>query len=106
MKAIIDIIDHPDWMVRGWQIKFLLSDKVIHQVRLLSRVDNWYEDPVIADTWMNKMSICVNSIQQFYDTFGLLPQVNDRLSDEDTGLMVQDRSIDGRLKTIIYTLSI
>lgn len=106
MKAIIDIIDHPDWVVRGWRIKFLLSDKVIHQVRVLSRVDHWYEDPVVADTWMNKMLVCFNSIQQFYNTFGLLPQVNDRLFDEDTGLIVQDRSIDGGMKTITFTLSV
>jgi hypothetical protein len=106
MKAIVDSIEHPHWVIQGWQIKFLLSDKLLHQAKLLSRVDNWYEDPVIADTWQQKVSVCFNSIFQFYDAFGQFPQVGDRLFNEESGMIVQDRSIDGNLKQMTFTLSI
>ncbi|WP_420151075.1 hypothetical protein [Spirosoma sp.] len=106
MKVIVDVIDHSDWIIRGWKIKFLLSDRLLHQVRLLSRADDWYEDPIVTDTWIAKMEICFNSIQQFYNTFGLLPHIGDRLFNEESGFVVQDRSIDGGHKQITFTLSI
>lgn len=106
MKAIVDTIEHEDWVVRGWEIKFILSDRLLHQVKLLSRVDHWYDDPVVADTYVSKMNVCFNSIQQFYNTFGMLPQIGDRLFNEESRVIVQDRSIDGNLRQITFTVSI
>ncbi|UFH54182.1 hypothetical protein [Spirosoma sp. KNUC1025] len=105
MKVIVDTIEQDDWVIRGWTVKFLLSDKLLHQVKLISRAEHWYEDPVVADTWIVRVRICFNSIQQYYNTFGLLPQIGDRLFNEDSGLAIQDRSIDGGLKHITFTLT-
>ncbi|WP_223860831.1 hypothetical protein [Spirosoma validum] len=105
MKSIVDALDHPDWKIQGWQIKFLLSERLLHEIKKISRVSNWYEDPVIADTWTNKLFICFNSIQNYYKVFGVLPQVGDRLFSEESGLIVQERSIDGNVMTITFTLA-
>jgi hypothetical protein len=104
--SIMETISQPDWSVREWQIHFLLSEKYLHQVKKLSKMACWYDDPVIIDTSYDRMRACFQSIQDFHDTFGILPQVGDRLYDEDTGLLVQDRSIDGGLRVITFTLSI
>lgn len=103
-KAIVDGIDHPDWTIQEWGIKFVLSDELLHQVRKLSSVEPWYTDPVVVDTWLLKLSVCFTSIRLFYNTFGLLPQVGDRLSDDDTGLSIRGRSVDGRRKYLTFTL--
>ena len=99
-------MEHPEWTIQGWTIKFLLSEKLLHQIEKISRADNWYEDPIVVDTWMEKMHICFNSIQQFYSAFGVIPQGVDRLFDEDTGMIIQGRSIDEKLKTITFTLTL
>lgn len=106
MKSIVDTLDHPNWQIEGWKIKFLLSERLLHDVKKISRVSNWYEDPIIADTWTEKLFICFNSIQAYYKIFKALPQVGDRLFNEDLGLFVQERSIDGNVMTITFTLSI
>ncbi|GAB4016640.1 hypothetical protein [Spirosoma koreense] len=106
MHTIIDTIESPDWVIQGWQVKFILSEKQLHQIRKLSRVENWYEDPVIAATEMHKLNICFTSIRKFYEVFGTLPQIGDRLFNEDSGMVVQARSIDGSVDTITYVLSV
>ena len=105
MKAIVETIEHHDWLIKEWKIKFLLSESQLREVRMLSRVSNWYEDPVIADTWNEKLSTCFKSIQTFYKTFGVLPQIGDRLFDSDLGMMIENRSIDGDMMTITFTVS-
>ncbi|MFD2938349.1 hypothetical protein [Spirosoma flavum] len=102
----MEAISKPDWKIKGWTIHFLLSEKQLHRVKKLSTLDNWYEDPIVVDTCHDRLQTCYNSIQQYYDTFGLLPVVGDRLFDEDSGLIIQDRSIDGDLKIISFTMSI
>lgn len=106
MRSVVDTIEHQDWSIKGWKIKFVFSERQLHEVKKLSRVSNWYEDPVVAETWTVRLGICFSSIQNFYDTFGVLPQVGDRLFDEDLGMIIQDRSIDGYLRTITFTLSV
>ena len=106
MKSIVDALEHPDWQIEGWKIKFLLSERLLHDVKKISRVSNWYEDPIIAATWTERLTICFNSIQNFYNIFRAMPQIGDRLFNEDSGLMIQERSIDGSLMTITFTLSI
>ena len=103
--TIVDPIEHPDWIIEGWRIKFILSEKQLGQVRQQSKLSNWYEDPTVRDTWIERISICLYSIEKFYKTFGVLPQVGDRLFDEATGTVIQERSIDGYLMTITFTLS-
>ena len=106
MKAIVETIELQDWTIKEWKIKFLLSEKLLREVRMLSRVSNWYEDPVVVDTWIEKLCTCFNSIQTFHKSFGTLPEIGDRLFDEELGMVIQDRSIDGDLMTITFTLSI
>ena len=106
MKSIVDSLDHPDWRIEGWQIKFLLSERLLSEIKKISRVSNWYEDPVIADTWIERLWICFNSIQNFYTVFKVLPQVGDRLFNEESGLIVQERSIDGNVMVITFTLGV
>ena len=103
--TIVDPIEHPEWIIQGWKIKFILSEKQLGQVRQQSKLPDWYEDPVVRDTWIERISICLHSIVEFQKTFGVLPQVGDRLFDEATGTLIQERSIDGYLKTITFTLS-
>jgi len=104
--TIMEAISHPSWIIKGWTIHFLLSEKQLHQVKKISILDNWYEDPIVVSTCLDRLRTCYNSIQKYYDTFGLLPVVGDRLFDEDSGLIVQDRSIDGDLMVISFTLSV
>lgn len=106
MKSIVDTIEHQDWSIRGWKVNFLFSERQLYEVKKLSRVSNWYEDPIVADTWTVRLNTCFSSIQNFYNTFGVLPQVGDRLFDENSGMIIQDRAIDGHLMTITFTLSI
>lgn len=106
MELLLEAIEHKEWSVEGWKIKFILSERQLHEVKKLSRVSNWYEDPIVVATCMNRLCICFDSIQNYYKTFGMLPQIGDRLFDEDAGLIIQDRSIDGHLMTITFTLSI
>lgn len=105
--TIIDPIERIDWEIENWKIKFVLSDRVLGLVKKQSKLDNWYEDPVITDAWVERMDICVYSIQKFYKTFGALPHVGDRLFDKTTtGAAIEERSIDGYQMTITFTLSI
>lgn len=104
-QSVIERIYYVEWLIQDWKIGFLLSDRLLAEISKLSRVDNWYEDPIIVDTYIDRINICFNSIQQYYTTFGILPQVGDRLYDEETGMIIQDRSIDGGLMTITFTLS-
>ena len=104
IKAIVDPFVDPKWVIADWQIKFMLSDKLLTLARKRSALGNWYEDPVVVATWQEAIYVCYNSVQKYHNTFGTLPVVGDRLFDEDSGLLVQDRSIDGGLMTITFTL--
>lgn len=106
VKTIMESITQQDWSIKGWKIYFLLAEKQLHQVKKLSGIENWYEDPIVIDTCYDRLCTCFRSIRKYYDTFGILPQVGDRLFDEDSGLIIQDRSIDGDLMTITFTLSV
>lgn len=105
MESIVDTIEHQAWVVQGWQVKFLLSERQLQLVRKMAGCREWYEDQFVLETWQDKMQVCFNTIQHFYESFGTLPQVGDRLYDEGTGLMIKDRSIDGNLKTITFVLT-
>ena len=105
-KSIVEPLVHPDWEIKGWQIKFLLSERLLNDVRKVVKANNWYEDPDVADAWTARLQICFTSIQNFYGDFGTLPHLGDRLYDEDSGLMVKERSIDGTLMTITFILTI
>ncbi|WP_157816177.1 hypothetical protein [Spirosoma pollinicola] len=51
MRTIIEAIDHPDWVLKDWKIKFLLSERMLHEVKKLARVGHWYDDPLVTDIW-------------------------------------------------------
>ena len=104
-KSILESMSQPDWVIKDWQIHFLLTEKQLHQVKKLSGQVNWYEDPVVIDTCYDRVRTCFKSIHDYYSSFGCLPQTGDRLFDEDSGLLVQDRSIDADLRVITFTLS-
>jgi hypothetical protein len=105
-KSIMEAITEHGWAIKGWKIHFLFSEKQLHQVKKLSVIDRWYEDPIVIDTCHDRLRTCFKSIRKFHATFGMLPQVGDRLFDEDSGLIVQERSIDGDLMIISFMLSI
>jgi hypothetical protein len=103
---LIDSIHTSDWVINGWSIVFLLSERQLNEIKKRSKIDNWYEDPVIKDTYIERLCICFNSIKKVYTTLGVLAQVGDRLFDEASGMIIQERSFDGNLMTITYTLSV
>jgi hypothetical protein len=105
-QSVIESVHYPEWTIRDWKIVFLLSDRLLAEVRKLSKVNNWYEDPTIVDTYIDRVNLCFTGIQKYYATFGALPQVGDRLYNEETGMIIQDRSIDGSSMTITFTLSV
>ena len=105
-RTIVESIKHKDWSIKGWEIHFLFCEKQLHQFKKLSRVDNWYEDPIVIDTCYDRLHTCYRSIQKFYDTFGVLPQVGDRLFDEDSGMIIHERSIDANAMVIGFTLDV
>ncbi len=104
--TLIDAIEAEIWVVNKWRIKFILSEKQLHLIRKSSGATDWYENESIKSIWMDKLTDCFQTILEFHQTFGQLPQSGDRLTDEDLGLLIQERSIDGKLKTITYILSI
>ncbi len=104
VQSVVDIFKHENWCIDDWQIQFLLSERHLHEIRKLSPVSNWYEDQAIATDCMNKLTVCFNSVYKFHKTFGCLPIIGDRLFDEDTGMKIQDRSIDGAQMTVTFIL--
>ncbi|MFD2938314.1 hypothetical protein [Spirosoma flavum] len=104
--TIFEAISQRDWVIKGWTIHFLFSEKKLHQVKKLSTLEIWYKDPVVIHSCIDRLQTCFKSIHRFYQAFGVLPQVGDRLFDEDSGMIIQDRSIDGDLMVISFTLSI
>ena len=106
IKSVVDSISHPDWAIKGWKIAFLFSERQLAEIKKISCISDWYADPVVIDTYIERLSICFNSIEKFHSTFGILPQVGDRLFNEETGMIVKDRAIDGGLMTITFTVSV
>ncbi|AKD54368.1 hypothetical protein [Spirosoma radiotolerans] len=105
MRTLIDAIEHEKWTVNDWRVQFILSEKQLHLIKKLSPIEDWYENQSVIDDWMVKLDVCFFNLEKFYDAFGYLPQYGDRLSDEDLGLMIQERAIDGSSKTITFVLS-
>jgi hypothetical protein len=104
IQSVVDVFVNDEWCIDDWKIQFLLSERHLYEIRKISSVSNWYEDQVIAATCMSKLTICFESIYKFHKTFRMLPVIGDRLFDEDTGMKIQDRSIDGSLMTITFVL--
>lgn len=105
-QSILSAIHYEEWSLNGWAIAFLFSERVLTEIRKLSREENWYEDPVIASTYIDRLNLSFLGIQKFHATFGMLPQVGDYLFDEEMGLVVQGRSIDGGLMRITYVVGL
>lgn len=106
MATLLDTLTHETWTINDWSIRFILSERVIKLISKTARYPVWYEDDATHKVWIDKLTVCFNSIQGCYQTFGWLPQVGDRLLDGDLGLMIQERSIDGNIKTITLTLTL
>ena len=106
IQPVIDSLHDAEWTVNDFKILFLLSERILTEIRKLSQAANWYEDPVVSATYIDRVNTCFISIRQYYKAFGVLPQVGDRLYNEDTGMIVQERAIDGGLMTITFTLSV
>ncbi|MBD2753929.1 hypothetical protein [Spirosoma validum] len=105
-QPLIECLHLTQWIINDFKIQFLLSERILTEIRKISCVSNWYEDPVASATYIDRVNVCFISIRQYYLDFGSLPQIGDRLYNEDTGMIVQDRSIDGGLMTITFTLSL
>lgn len=103
-RSVVDSLHCAQWMISDFKIAFLLSERVIMEIERLSCAPDWYNDPVVADTYIGRLNQCFTSIQKYYTTFNILPQVGDRLYGEDMGMIVQERSIDGQLMTVTFTV--
>lgn len=104
-QSIIENLHYDEWVVDDFKIVFLLSERILTEIKKASQVTNWYEDPIVASFYIDQVNTCYVSIRQFHKAFGVLPQIGDRLYNEDTGLIVQGRSIDGGLMTVTFVLS-
>ena len=104
VHAIIEPFESAEWFIEDWNIKFLLSERLLTYARKQSKVANWYDDPLVAATWEEVIARCFRSVQKYHKSFSIVPMIGDRLFNEDTGLLIQERSIDGDLMTITYTL--
>ena len=102
--TIVEPFEYTEWIIEDWTIKFMLSDKLLTHARKQPSLSNWYEDPLIVATWKRIISTCFHSLHQYHKSFHILPTVGDRLFNEDTGWRIQDRSIDGDLMTITFTM--
>jgi len=105
-QSIVESLHYDEWTLNGFKVVFLLSERILAEIKKVSQVINWYEDPIVASFYIDLVNICFISIRQFYNAFGILPQVGDRLYNEDTGLLVINRSIDGSLMTVTFVLSL
>ncbi|UFH52589.1 hypothetical protein [Spirosoma sp. KNUC1025] len=103
--SILEPIHDPGWTINQWKIAFQFSERLLARIKKRSRLPDWYEDPVVAAVYVNRLSHCFASMQIYHATFGNLPQVGDRLIDEQEGLFIQERFIDGLQMTITLTLS-
>lgn len=106
IQPVIASLHYQEWIINDFKILFLFSERVLTEIRKLSRADDWYEDTVVSATYIDRVNSCFISIEKYYHAFGILPQVGDRLYNEDTGMIVQEQAIDGDLMTITFTLSL
>lgn len=106
VQSIVDSIHLPHWTIRDFKLVFLFSERILTEIKKLSNLPNWYEDPLTAATYIDRLNTCFASIDQYYKAFGTLPQLGYRLYNEDTGMLIQECSIDGELMTITFTLSL
>lgn len=104
VRTIVEPFEYPEWVVEEWHIKFLLSERLLTRARKQASISNWHEDPLVVATWDGIITLCFRSVEQYYRSFHMLPMVGDRLFNEDTGWRIQDRSIDGDMMTITFTM--
>lgn len=106
VKSVVDSIHLTHWTIGEFKLVFLFSERILTEIKKLSCLPNWYEDPITAATYIDRLNTCFISIDKYYKVFGTLPQLGYRLYDEDTGMLIQECSIDGELMTITFTLSL
>lgn len=104
VHAIIEPFESPDWIIQGWDIKFMLSERLLTHARKQAMSPTWYEDPLISATWIGVIAKCFRGVQTYHKAFAVLPMIGDRLFNEDTGWRIQDRSIDADQMTITFTV--
>lgn len=104
-SSVVDTHRSNRWVIEKWHINFLFSERMLVTIKHRSKVPNWYEDMDVATEYMSQLEVCFNSINAFHKSFGSLPVIGDRLFNEDTGLLIKDRSIDGGLRTVTFVLS-
>lgn len=104
VRSLVEPFEYTEWVVEDWNIKFMLSERLLTHARKQSTLPNWYEDPLVVATWDELISLCFHSLKKYHKSFHCLPVIGDRLFNEDTGWCIQDRSIDANLMTITFTL--
>ncbi|RYF74291.1 MAG: hypothetical protein EOO39_08910 [Cytophagaceae bacterium] len=104
VRSLVEPFECPEWVLEDWTIKFLLSEKLLTHARKQANLPNWYEDPLVVATWEAIIRLCFTSVEKYHRSFHILPVVGDRLFNEDTGWCIQDRSIDGTVMTITFTM--
>ena len=104
--SLIESLHYTKWTINGFKIVFLLSERILTEIKKMSSQPKWYEDAGIANTYIDRLNLCFTSVKNYHTAFGILPQIGDRLYNEDTGMIIKERSIDGSLMTITFTLSL
>lgn len=102
---LIDLITQDDWIIKDWKIFFSLHDKRLISINRSATVRNWYEDEVMNQIWRQRLASGMLSMRRYYDKFGVLPQVGDRLHDYNTGLLILERELNGESDLIIFLIS-
>ena len=105
-QSVVESLHYSKWTINDFKIVFLLSERILSEIKKLSGQPNWYEDMAAADTYIDRLNLCFTSVEKYHTAFGILPQVGDRLYNEDTGMIIKERAIDGDLMTITFTLSL
>ena len=102
---LIDLITQDDWNINDWKIFFSLHDKLLISINRSATVRNWYEDERMNQVWRQRLASGVLSMRRYYEKFGVLPQVGDRLHDYNTGLLILEREINGETDSFIFLVS-
>jgi len=104
LHSIVEPFTSEEWNVKEWSIKFMLSERLLTDARKQTGTPNWHEDPWISASWNGIVAKCFRSVQVYHKSFASLPMVGDRLFNVYTGWQILDRSIDGGLMIITFTL--
>ena len=71
VKSVVDSIHLTHWTIGEFKLVFLFSERILTEIKKLSCLPNWYEDPITAATYIDRLNTCFisNCFQLFFDYF-------------------------------------